>query len=405
MNVNKIDYQSCATCKKGKRFLVMLVDFFSVVIFAFSFFAMIIQPVFLSLSSTQDLMLKYGKAEEEVREIIVDSHLQNFNSDTGYMISLDVTAKEYANTMMLTSFYQNGTDYYVKSDDGRRVLTPITIEQTFLYQEEDKYVNDSLSYYYLNFRNDNLSDYASSVSSMSRKDLNQLLVADGYDTLSPSEFDQESKVFALSDENAQKMMEYINFSDTAGSTVYNQVIAFYQTEINKAIDEMEEFYSPYLEQMAIFTTFYASFAARYNVCLIISYLLGFLVVFLVFPLCFKGHRTIGYRFFGLLPLRNDQGFVPFWQILVKDLIIFIEFFSTIFFSALFLGKIQVLSAPLLGFIIPLQLIVFSFLLTLLSIVFFFVSRDNQNLSEYASQTYTIDIHVHIGEKVYGRKLD
>lgn len=45
-----------------------------------------------------------------------------------------------------------------------------------------------------------------------------------------------------------------------------------------------------------------------------------------------------------------------------------------------------------------QLIIFSFLFSVLSLVFFFISKDNQTLSEFASNTYTVDSTTSIEEK-------
>ena len=56
-----------------------------------------------------------------------------------------------------------------------------------------------------------------------------------------------------------------------------------------------------------------------------------------------------------------------------------------------LGKIDLLSCYLFGPVTLFQMILFSFLMIVVSIVFFFISKSNQALSDFASQTITVDL--------------
>jgi hypothetical protein len=123
-------------------------------------------------------------------------------------------------------------------------------------------------------------------------------------------------------------------------------------------------------------------------------LVGFIITFVLFPCCFKNGKTVGYKFFGFGLVRNDQDKPRLINYILKDLVLLIDQFCAIFFMPLFLGRLNLLSFAFIGSITMFQLVIFSALVALISIVFFFISKDNQSLSEFASSTYTVDIKEH-----------
>ena len=62
-----------------------------------------------------------------------------------------------------------------------------------------------------------------------------------------------------------------------------------------------------------------------------------------------------------------------------------------FLMALMLNNLRMLSIPILGPISLMNLAVFSFLVLLVSLIFFFVNKNHQTLSEYASLCEMVDL--------------
>ncbi len=393
-NDSILDCSTYKTAKKGRRFVVMLIDYFLVMLVSFSVFALAIQPIFDVLPSTKEIETRYQQKQVQVMNEIVSTHLQK-RDDNDNLISVSTESKNYiVKLLKFSTTKYDDIDYY-ELKQGKKEVVEIKDEDLLSYQDTDgNYINDDILYYYLNFRKQNKINYSEEITDYTISDINSKLLkldGDNKDFVSDN-FDASKDVFYLSEENTKILLDYVNYSTESGKTLYQNLSSLYRTVILSAIDEIEKNYTPYVEKMNEFHAVYKQYSSRLGWMLVLSYVIGFLVCYLPFQLAFKHGRTIGYRFFSLALTRADCMELKAWNVIVKDIVLFILDLSTIFFMPVLLGKIELLSCTLLGPITLFQIVLFAFLLILVSLVFFFVSKSNQALSDFASQTITVNLN-------------
>lgn len=392
-NDNILDSSTYKTAKKGRRLVVMLIDYFLVLLVSFSLFALVIQPIFNQLPSTKEVEKQYKEKQDLVLDEIVSTHLQKKNSKEN-LVSVSSESKNYIVKLLKFSTTKYSDIDYYELKQGKKEYTEIKTEELLSYQDKDGfYQNDDILYYYLNFRNENKTDYVSEIETYSLIDVNtKLLKLDNENkALVSSDFDMNADVFYLSKENTKILLDYVNYNTESGKELYQKLSYLYRSVIINAISEVEKNYTPYINKMNEFNTVYHKYSSMLGWMLVLAYVIAFLICYVPFQLIFRHGRTIGYRFFSLAMSRTDQMELRVWNVIVKDLVTFIMTFSSIFFMPVLLGKIDLLSCYLFGPVTLFQMILFSFLMIVVSIVFFFISKSNQTLSDFASQTITVDV--------------
>lgn len=393
-NDSILDCSTYKTAKKSRRFVVMLIDYFLVMLVSFSVFALVVQPIFDVLPSTKEIETRYQEKQIQVMNEIVSTHLQK-RDDNDNLISVSTESKNYVVTLLKFSTTKYDDIEYYELKQGKKEAVEIKNEDLLSYQDsEGDYINDDILYYYLNFRTKNKSNYSEEISDYTLEDINRkLLKIDGDNkSLVSDAFDPSKDVFYLNKENTNVLLDYVNYSTESGKTLYQTLTTLYRTVILSAIDEIEKNYTPYVEKMNDFHVVYRQYSSRLGWMLILSYVIGFLACYIPFQLAFKHGRTIGYRFFSLALARQDCMELKAWNVIVKDVVLFILNFSSVFFLPVLLGKIELLSCYLLGPITLFQVVLFSSLMIVVSLVFFFVSKNNQALSDFASQTITVNLN-------------
>ena len=392
-NNNILDSSTYKTAKKGRRLVVMLIDYFLVLLVSFSLFALVIQPIFNQLPSTKEVEKQYKEKQDFVLDEIVSTHLQKKNSKEN-LVSVSSESKNYIVKLLKFSTTKYSDIDYYELKQGKKEYVEIKTEELLSYQDKDGYYqNDDILYYYLNFRNENKADYVSEIDTYSLIDVNtKLLKLDNENkSLVSSDFDMNADVFYLSKENTKILLDYVNYNTESGKELYQKLSYLYRSVIINAISEVEKNYTPYINKMNEFNTVYHKYSSMLGWMLVLAYVIAFLICYVPFQLIFRHGRTIGYRFFSLAMSRTDQMELRAWNVIVKNLVTFIMTFSSIFFMPVLLGKIDLLSCYLFGPVTLFQMILFSFLMIVVSIVFFFISRSNQTLSDFASQTITVDL--------------
>ncbi len=389
-----LDCSTYKTAKKGRRFIVMLIDYFLVMLVSFSLFALVVQPIFDSLPSTKEIESRYQEKQVSVMNEIVSTHLQK-KDDNDNLISVSNESKNYiVKLLKFSTTKYDDIDYY-ELKQGKKETVEIKNEELLSYQDSDgNYSNDEILFYYLNFRKQNKSSYSEEITDYSLEDINTKLLKLNSDNknLVSSDFDVSKDIFYLNKENINIILDYVNYSTDSGKSLYQNLVLLYRTVVMTAISEIEKNYTPYVEKMNAFNVVYKEYSSRLGWSLVLSYVIGFLLCYIPFQLAFKHGRTIGYRFFSLALSRSDCMELKAWNVIVKDVVLFILSFSSIFFMPVLLGKIELLSCSLVGPITLFQVVLFSFLMILVSLVFFFISKSNQSLSDYASQTITVNLN-------------
>lgn len=401
MNVKKIVLSHYHTVKKGKHIIASLFDYFLIVIFAFSLFS-ICSPLYQNFGFSIENQEKYKNAQDETISILKSTHLQLYNEDTGRFYSMQDSGRNYLLSLLKSSCYENEIDYF-ENENNTKKKVELSSFDSFSYVDENGYVNDSLAFYFVNFRDDNTDSFDYEIERYSIYDFNtKLLCLDSSNKSFVDDSYSLSSNFTLSKENSEKLMAYMNFNDSSGEYLYNQLLSMYLDVADKGIKEVENHYSVYKEKLKEFQTYFYSYTRGYDITIILCYTLAFLISYILFPLIFKRGRTISYRFLSLFPVRNDEDDLRVSNYIIKYIFLFLEMFSSVFFLPLFISKLNLLSSPFIGSITMFQLCVFSFLLSFISIIFSCISKDNQFLSEYASRSYVVDISKPIENTAYGQ---
>lgn len=390
-NASLIDLSSCRKAKKGRRFAVLLIDYVIALIFSFSVFAFAAQPIYENMSSTKENLSLYKEKQDEVLDIIEQTGLQKRNSDNSLQ-SVSTGAEKWVMSLLVESYLSNGEDFY-EIDQGKKVVKNVAgedrLEDRLYYQKDGDYINDPILHYYFGFRKNNKENYDVEIVEYSVDDIvSNLYLKQG--VAIESYIDSSSSYLLLNLDSREKLWDYEYNGGKAGKTVYDSFVSLYKSLINNAVDEFEKSYVPYKNAFAEYTVPYTSYARGFCIALLVSFVIGFALAYIPFEIIFKAGRSIGYRVFSLASIRTDMMDIKFWNVLVKNVVMFILHISSIFFMVLMLGKIQLLSCSLVGPITLFQLILFSLLLDVVSIVFFFISKDNQTLSEFASLTMTVN---------------
>jgi hypothetical protein len=408
MNRKVINLRGLKTAGKGKRLAVLAVDYFTLVIFSFAFLILAVLPISNATPGMTQLTESCVLKQQEVTDLIVSTRLQDYDSANERLVSVSDSAPDYLKKLMLTTFYRNGEDYFTLGANGTKVKTIIDIKDTLDYSTADEaYANDRIRGYYLGFRKTNLASYSSPLADLDLAKLNRdyWLLGTTNQDLVPSDFNSATDSFVLSKDNGALLMAYLNFSDTGGQALNDRLTTLFESVVSQGVSEVETYYTPYLSAFADFTSLYHQYVVVYDLCLVLSFVLGFLVVYLLFPLCFGYDRTLGERFFSLVRTSPDEEKVTLPHVLLRDLILFFESLSSLFFLPLFLGKLTILSLPFIGSITLFQIVVFSFLLDCLSVLFFLFNKSSQTLGDLAGTMTEADRNEHEEGVVYGRTND
>lgn len=373
--------------KRGKRAAVLLLDFFMTVIAAFVFFAGVFRPIYDNLPSTRNLWEEYSRQGELLLSMVAETGLQQ--EKDGTLVPLSTTGEDYARLLLQTSYYLHGMPYQEKDDAGKLTTVTLTEDKTLVDME-----SDGLATYYLQFRPEN---GLAGEKEATRAYLNEEILGLGTTNadLVEATFSMDG-VFCLSREKAETLYRYLVLEENnaSGRDLETRIVQLYVDAAQKGIAEVEEKYVPYKEALDALTTSYQGWIRGYEGFLVLSYVLGFLFIYGLFPLLFHNGRTLSYRFFSLARADRNPQPIPAWKYLVHGIVTMATHFWALFFPPLFLGNIDILSSPLVGAFTLFHFLFFSFLLALLSFVFCLVREDQQTLGEFIASIYTIDTGRH-----------
>lgn len=385
-----VDLATCQPASKGKRFVVMLIDFFFTLLVSYSLFVFVASPIYSNLPATKGILQTYGQKQDRVSEIILETGLQE-KDEEGERISIEQASYDFVKDLVRVSCNEYGIEYYEIDDGEKVVFAPKESELLYYKDAKNQYPNFNIYNYYFYFQSENANDY-DQVTEVSLKTINTeyYQLQDTNKDLVNSDFNPETDNLILTKENTEKLLDYINYGTESSSLLFSKVRYLYQTAINPAIQEVETYYKPYVAALNDFKITHNRYALGLCVCMILSYLIAFLISYGLFPLCFKRGKTIGFKFFNLASTRSDLMEMRFYNYLVRDFVLFIEGFSSLFFIALFLNKISLLSTPIFGSISLFQICLLSVFILIVSLIFFFISKDNQALSDFASMSVVVD---------------
>lgn len=375
---------------KWKRLGVMVIDFFVGVIFAFLFFGAVGYPIYMNLPSTTQAKENLEANSKELTNIADESKLQI--AKDGALLSMKDTGKIYLTYLLKTSCFKNKIPYQELDSSNQKITIDIKEEDTFLNLD-----NDNLGYYFLKFKKENnIGDYINDGTNYQDKErlyLNKVILkldSENIDLVDDN-FNINNDVFYLNKQNTSWLMDYLSFNDTnsSPSNIYTKLQNIFQFGANKGIKEVENSYQRYKDIYNEFINSYNSYSCGFVWTMIICYVPGALVTFLIFPLCFKRGRTIGYRFFKMETIRINWDDFSIPLLIVRSLVQMIIESWMIIFIPIFMGRMDVLTVNLFGNVNLFMICLFTFMVTIVSLIFFAINKNDQTIADLSCQSIVV----------------
>lgn len=408
MKNNKIihvsKYKNYFLAKKGKVGLANIADYFITFILTFLIFIIAGQPISYAVST--NTLNEINNVSNELYKIVDNTRLGKLDHSTNKLVSEEVLANEYLDSLIKTSYYLNNEQYYVFKDDGTYVRVDVDFNDTLLYKgiknefDNFNYPNDNLSYYFYTFKKEHESlnfytyddvDYQNDKETYLYKEILDykndvfidkfLLVDNNY----PLYQQLDIKV-------AKYLVQYLHFNDNSEQIyrMYVELKNSYINGLNKLIVEMQTKYDKYIECNNTFNHYYLSFILVYLGSLVASYLLALIILEVVVPLISKNNSTISYIIFKIAYATKDEDEPKIYQYLIKSVVRFIMYFSSTVLCLFFVSNFQMLSFPLVGSFTYLTFAFMSLIIALGSILFIIINKSNQGLAETLSSLIVKD---------------
>lgn len=396
-------YKNNVLAKRSKVFLSNLLDYFLIVIVSFMLFIIVTNPVISVLPSFKENINNLNDTTLKLYQIVSETRLQTFDEEHNSFISIDNDARKYVTTLLKTSLYVREMDLPSTNQEEEQ----IEIKDTFLNTDNNNYPNDNLSYYFYTFKsnNESLNNYIySDIDYSNNKEDYLYLEALDFDNelfndyfISKEEFNNLNidndfkssltRFNILSEDYQSYLISYLIYNEDNESlvSIYNNLATSYKNAIQIFINEVETKFTPYLETNDSFNYYYNYYVLTYIIALLITYLITFIVFIIIIPLGIKDNRTIGLKVLKLGICRSDELEPNLFNIVIKDILLFILYFNSILFTLFFVNLLPISVFPLFNSHFSLiQVVIFSLLLLILSYIYLIFSKNHQVLSLLSS---------------------
>ncbi|MBO8428036.1 MAG: hypothetical protein IAC58_05805 [Firmicutes bacterium] len=396
-------YKNNVLAKRSKVFLSSLLDYFLIVIVSFMLFIIVTNPVISVLPSFKENINNLNDTTLKLYQIVSETRLQTFDEEHNSFISIDTDARKYVTTLLKTSLYVRGMDLPSINQEEEQ----IDIKDTFLNTDNNNYPNDNLSYYFYTFKsnNESLNNYVySDIDYSNNKEDYLYLEALDFDNelfndyfISIEEFNNINidndfkssltRFNILSEDYQSYLISYLIYNEDNESlvSIYNNLATSYKNAIQIFINEVETNFTPYLETNDSFNYYYNYYVLTYIIALLITYLITFIVFIIIIPLGIKDNRTIGLKVLKLGICRSDELEPSLFNIVIKDILLFILYFNSILFTLFFVNLLPISVFPLFNSHFSLiQVVIFSLLSLILSYIYLIFSKNHQVLSLFSS---------------------
>lgn len=393
-------YKDNVIAKKSKIIYSFLFDYFITIIFSFFFFAALINPINLSLPFNSNNLKRMNEINIELKEIVSETRIQGYDSETQKLVDEETEFKSYLTTIVKTS-------YYVRNLDYPKTNNKVEINETFLNKgNKDEngnyyYPNDNISYFFFTFKSkeSSLNDYV--IDNIDYKDNKETYLYEKIMKCNENDislyFEKEGsslinneisryQILTYNEDGsgaANILMNYLVYEDrsTLSSNVYNIFKNHYFYALNEGVSQVEKYYSKYIEKNKEFTSHYNSYMISLIISHIISFLLGFIVSVIIIPLFNKDKMTISNKVLKIVISRTDEMKPKWYNILIKNIVLLVEFFSSIFVEMFLLGQVSLLTYGVFNL---LYVILFSLMVIIASFIYLFISNNNQSFSLLSS---------------------
>lgn len=361
-------YCNASVAKPLRKCLSYLIDFFLSFLVSLILFGVI--EAFMNMTPKVKRVKEDGnKITQSMFDMVLSSGLGK--EKDGTLITKDAYLDGYLKGSVLGSLERHG-DAGASSD---------------IYQGIDAVygTDDGIYRYFVSFKSERLEDYGTNAREEVGIDFYRKALVENADV---SYFETEGYP-SLTLSTAKAVDEYFRNPDyEIGKGIYEKLDASYRALLEKGIYDIEHNYRPYMELNGKYEECVSSLYTGKNIGIIVSYLLGLSVVYILFPLIFRDGKTLSFRFLSLAKTDRDGNEVKWYQYLIQFSVMVIESPILISFVAIvFYGSsaIDWISRVLFLNFSFLSLSLYSFLLLLASSVMTFAMREtHQTFSELLS---------------------
>lgn len=319
----------------------------------------------------------------------------NGEKDYDKLVSQNDVFKKYVLSNVLYSYDLNKDSWdakYVKETDN-----PYVLKDRYAV-EPSTYSNDYLAYFFTYYAEKNNED--NNLFSLTN---NETYIAH-YKTLLKNYskgadweyYEGEETLPSLKMDYAYTLYRYVFFEEggQSGLNSYNFLISQYQGVFEYAEDVL--FHSTrYQNIYQQYKDHYASCSRIVSLFSFVSYVVTFLLCYLLPTLLFKEGQSIGLFVFKAAVINKDGLEVSKGEILLRNLVSFFSFFPVMLFSCFFAGGLNS------GWMYPLfsinglgvsffNITVVLFVVSIVNTFFMLIRKDKRSLTELASSTVVID---------------
>ena len=346
--INNLNKYSNEVLSSKKKILSYLIDYFMVIIFTVIINLISINFILNNIPSVKENNSNFYTQYEINEKVIEDSYLNDFNSNN-YLMMLVRSSLDESNFP--------GTDF-------SKVL-PLSKE------------NDLFYLYYFKYKNSNLDLYKNN------DNYNPSLY---YETLNKSNyFIFSNDYYMLKEDVALKVGDNIFNKSSSNETLKSEVLNIINNIYNEATNDLKANNTTYINSLNLLEKS-ANLTKNYNLInLSISYLIGYLIYFLLLPFINKNHKTVSMIIFKSYKEYKFKSTTL--SLVLLNIVRFIIFYSSILISGyLSLGDSMtlILFNDFNNIYYLLFIILFTLLLYIFSLLISLIKPLNQNFEDKIS---------------------
>lgn len=397
-------YLNNPIAEKKKIFLSNLFDYFITLVA--TFFTFYLGLIFTSnLPILNETVKKYQDTTKEVFSYINTTHLLRYNVDSGEQSSTDADANKYLKTLVKTSAYIYDLNYPLLQEDSTYdVNYKVKEEETFI-KDHDEYKLDNISYFFIKFSSSNPElqqyefdnvDYKDDLTTFIYLKVMGYEKVNGYEDIFVKEDNAEFSPFkavlprflVLDKELTSSLINrlvYNDSTDAKAGEVANMIKNGYVNAIQKGINVIETYSTEYKGIMTELNKIYEKYGQITLVIFLVSYVVGYLIVFGLGRAMGGEFITVAQKTRGLGLSTKDDLNPGFWNIFVYQLVNFFMHLSSCVILFMFTGYMGILNVTIVGpinfFVIELVLAIF----VMTSIVMTFFTKDGQSAALFLSK--------------------
>ena len=299
-------YKDAVIAKRSKKISAKAFDFLLVGIISVLFYivANLITESLPSVKATQE---STATIQSEMKSLIKESKIGEEKDNS--FVGVDTLSKNYIYRLTYASLLKNNVEEKNISSSISSLYEPITSE------------NDNCYYYYVTFKETNLSSYnvtgihgfTSYYNELSKDMPFTFYVIDNYPFLNLNEANSIQDYLVNSDSNYE-----------TGKNIYDALYNRYSSLLSDGVNDFQNNYLPYKEKLDINETYKNKIYSIRRIEILISYFLAIVVSYFVFPMLLKDGKSLAMKSLSLGYTDFNDNCPKFYSLIIHTCILFIE---------------------------------------------------------------------------------